>query len=42
MVQISKMNFIYPVVLDRKLEMPLIMASTEGGMNIEDVAEKYT
>jgi succinyl-CoA synthetase beta subunit len=27
------------VVLDRKLEMPLIMASTEGGMNIEDVAE---
>jgi succinyl-CoA synthetase beta subunit len=28
------------VVLDRKLEMPLIMASTEGGMNIEDVAEK--
>jgi succinyl-CoA synthetase beta subunit len=29
------------VVLDRKLEMPLIMASTEGGMNIEDVAE-YT
>jgi len=26
------------VVLDRKLEMPLIMASTEGGMNIEDVA----
>lgn len=27
------------VVLDRKSEMPLIMASTEGGMNIEDVAE---
>jgi len=26
------------VVLDRTLEMPLIMASTEGGMNIEDVA----
>ncbi len=28
------------VVLDRKLEMPLIMASTEGGMDIETVAEK--
>ena len=28
------------VILDRKLEMPLIMASTEGGMNIEDVAEE--
>jgi succinyl-CoA synthetase beta subunit len=27
------------VVLDRKLEMPLIMASTEGGMDIETVAE---
>ena len=26
------------VVLDRTSEMPLIMASTEGGMNIEDVA----
>ena len=28
------------VVLDRTLEMPLIMASTEGGMDIESVAEK--
>ena len=28
------------VVLDRKSEMPLIMASTEGGMDIETVAEK--
>ena len=27
------------VVLDRKLEMPLIMASTEGGMDIETVAQ---
>ena len=27
------------IVLDRASEMPLIMASTEGGMNIEDVAE---
>jgi succinyl-CoA synthetase beta subunit len=32
-------EFYLSVVLDRKLEMPLIMASTEGGMNIEDVAE---
>ncbi len=35
-----KSEFYLSVVLDRKLEMPLIMASTEGGMNIEDVAEK--
>ncbi len=28
------------VVLDRKLEMPLLMASTQGGMDIETVAEK--
>jgi succinyl-CoA synthetase beta subunit len=28
------------VVLDRTLEMPLIMASTEGGMDIETVAEE--
>ncbi len=28
------------VVLDRKTEMPLIMASTEGGMDIETVAEE--
>ena len=34
-----KSEFYLSVVLDRKLEMPLIMASTEGGMNIEDVAE---
>jgi len=34
-----KDEFYLSVVLDRKLEMPLIMASTEGGMNIEDVAE---
>jgi len=33
-------EFYLSVILDRKLEMPLIMASTEGGMNIEDVAEK--
>ncbi len=35
-----KDEFYLSVVLDRKLEMPLIMASTEGGMNIEDVAEE--
>ena len=34
-----KSEYYLSVVLDRKLEMPLIMASTEGGMNIEDVAE---
>jgi succinyl-CoA synthetase beta subunit len=28
------------VVLDRKLEMPLLMASTEGGMDIETVARE--
>ncbi len=28
------------VVLDRAKEMPIIMASTEGGMDIETVAEK--
>ena len=28
------------VVLDRAAEMPIIMASTEGGMDIETVAEK--
>ncbi len=27
------------IVLDRKLEMPIIIASTEGGVNIEDVAK---
>jgi succinyl-CoA synthetase beta subunit len=35
-----KDEFYLSVILDRKLEMPLIMASTEGGMNIEDVAEE--
>jgi succinyl-CoA synthetase beta subunit len=33
-------EFYLSVVLDRKLEMPLIMASTEGGMDIETVAEE--
>ena len=33
-----KAEYYLSVVLDRKLEMPLIVASTEGGMNIEDVA----
>ena len=28
------------IILDRKGEMPIIMASTEGGMDIEQVAEK--
>jgi len=30
----------FSVVLDRAAEMPIIMASTEGGMDIETVAEK--
>ncbi len=34
-----KAEYYLSVVLDRKLELPLIVASTEGGMNIEDVAE---
>jgi len=34
-----KAEYYLSVVLDRKLEMPSIIASTEGGMNIEDVAE---
>jgi succinyl-CoA synthetase beta subunit len=34
-----KDEFYLSVVLDRKLEMPIIMASTEGGMDIETVAE---
>jgi len=34
-----KAEYYLSVVLDRKLEMPSIVASTEGGMNIEDVAE---
>ena len=28
------------ILVDRELKMPLIMASTEGGMDIEEVAEK--
>ncbi len=35
-----KEEYYLSVVLDRKLEMPIIMASTEGGMDIESVAEK--
>ena len=35
-----KDEFYLSVVLDRKLEMPIIMASTEGGMDIETVAEE--
>jgi len=35
-----KDEFYLSVVLDRAQEMPLIMASTEGGMDIETVAEK--
>ncbi len=33
-------EFYLGVVLDRALEMPVIMASTEGGMEIEKVAEE--
>ncbi len=29
------------ILLDRSKSMPVIMASTEGGMNIEEVAEKH-
>ncbi len=32
-------EFYFSVVLDRAAEMPIIMASTEGGMDIETVAE---
>ncbi len=35
-----KDEFYLSVVLDRKAEMPIIMASTEGGMEIEKVAEE--
>ncbi len=35
-----KDEFYLSVVLDRAAEMPIIMASTEGGMDIETVAEK--
>jgi succinyl-CoA synthetase beta subunit len=33
-------EFYFSIVLDRAAEMPIIMASTEGGMDIETVAEK--
>ena len=36
-----KDEFYLSVVLDRKAEMPIIMASTEGGMEIETVAEEH-
>ncbi|SFV63565.1 Succinyl-CoA ligase [ADP-forming] beta chain [hydrothermal vent metagenome] len=35
-----KDEFYLSVVLDRAAELPIIMASTEGGMDIETVAEK--
>lgn len=35
-----KKEFYIAVVLDRGLEMPIFIASTEGGMEIEEVAEK--
>ena len=35
-----KDEFYLSVVLDRKAEMPIIMASTEGGVDIETVAEE--
>jgi succinyl-CoA synthetase beta subunit len=35
-----KAEYYLSVVLDRAKEMPIIMASTEGGMDIETVAEK--
>ncbi|PAF45925.1 ADP-forming succinate--CoA ligase subunit beta [Helicobacter sp. 11S02629-2] len=33
-------EFYIAIVLDRTLEMPIFIASTEGGMEIEEVAEK--
>ena len=36
-----KKEFYLAVLLDRALSRPLIMASTEGGMDIEEVAEKH-
>jgi succinyl-CoA synthetase beta subunit len=36
-----KKEFYLAVLLDRANSRPLIMASTEGGMDIEEVAEKY-
>ncbi|QCI28188.1 ADP-forming succinate--CoA ligase subunit beta [Caminibacter pacificus] len=35
-----KAEYYLGMVLDRALEMPVMMASTEGGMEIEEVAEK--
>src|SRR5208282_3697680 len=34
-------EFYLAVLLDRAVGRPLVMASTEGGMDIEEVAEKY-
>ena len=36
-----KKEFYLAVLLDRAMSKPLIMASTEGGMDIEEVAEKH-
>ena len=36
-----KKEFYLAVLLDRNVSKPLIMASTEGGMDIEEVAEKH-
>src|SRR6187402_1861573 len=36
-----KKEFYLAVLLDRATSRPLIMASTEGGMDIEEVAEKH-
>jgi succinyl-CoA synthetase beta subunit len=36
-----KREFYLAVLLDRALSRPVIMASTEGGMDIEEVAEKH-
>jgi succinyl-CoA synthetase beta subunit len=36
-----KKEFYLAVLLNRETSRPLIMASTEGGMNIEEVAEKH-
>ena len=36
-----KKEFYLAVLLDRAVSRPLIMASTEGGMDIEEVAEKH-
>lgn len=35
-----KKEYYVAIVLDRALEMPIFIASTEGGMEIEEVAEK--